>query len=158
MDTPENINNSLLQNDPVLNIVWEGSQFVRHSLALVNREHCANLIDSGLVDVTIVPYEKDSFLPDGNSKYEKLQAMDVRYKIQPDEAIANLPYVWIRHQWPPQAEPPKGAAWIIMQPWEYSSLRADFVDIFNNADEIWTPSIYSKNVLSIQEFPTKKFR
>ncbi|MGA2296552.1 MAG: glycosyltransferase [FCB group bacterium] len=127
-----------------LNIVWEGSQFVWHSLALINREHCSNLIDTGVAEVTIVPYEKDKFSPIGNPKYEKLYENDVRYKKQPEESIVKLPYVWIRHQWPPQPAPPPGAKWIIMQPWEYSVLREDFADIFKQADEVWTPSNFSR--------------
>jgi GT2 family glycosyltransferase/glycosyltransferase involved in cell wall biosynthesis/SAM-dependent methyltransferase len=129
---------------PKLNIVWEGSQFVYHSLALVNREHCANIIDSGLAELTIVPFENDTFAPEGNEKYEKLKTKDIRFKPEIDKEIAALPYVWIRHQWPPKDEKPQGAAWIINQPWEYSVLRKDFVPLFQQADEIWTPSSFSR--------------
>ena len=31
-----------------LNIVWEGSQFIYHSFALVNREICKNIANSGI--------------------------------------------------------------------------------------------------------------
>lgn len=129
---------------PQLNIVWEGSQFVYHSLALINREQCANLIDTGLANVTIVPYENDRFLPGGNPKYEKLKDNDIRFKKEVSKEVARLPYVWIRHQWPPNNEPPRGAKWIIMQPWEYTTLRKDFADLFKQADELWTPSTYSR--------------
>ncbi|MCX6153153.1 MAG: glycosyltransferase [Candidatus Kapabacteria bacterium] len=132
---------------PLLNIVWEGSQFVWHSLALINREHCSNLIDSGLYNITIIPYENDRFSPEDNSKFMKLQAHDIRYKDEPSEETASKPYVWIRHQWPPKFEEPKGAKWIIMQPWEFSQLRQDFVDLFKQADEIWTPSNFSRNAM-----------
>jgi len=129
---------------PKLNIVWEGSQFVYHSLALINREHCSNLLDSNQVNLTIIPYEEDNFSPENNEKYLRLYNNDIRYKADVVEEISNLPYLWVRHQWPPKAEPPKGAKWIIMQPWEFTSLRKDFVEIFNNADEIWTPSDYAR--------------
>ena len=132
------------ENYPKLNLVWEGSQFVYHSLALINREQCANIIDSDLVELTIIPYESDTFIPDGNQKYEKLKEMDIRFKPESPKEIASLPYCWIRHQWPPKTERPKGAKWIINQPWEYSVLRKDFVELFNQADEIWTPSNYSR--------------
>ena len=36
----ENNNNSDDKTFADLNIVWEGSQFIWHSLALINREHC----------------------------------------------------------------------------------------------------------------------
>ena len=129
---------------PELNIVWEGSQFVYHSLALINREHCSNIIDTNLADVHIIPYEKEHFEPEGNPKYEKLKSHDIRFKEEPPEEYKKLPYLWIRHQWPPNPEPPKGAKWVIMQPWEFSQLRQDFAEIFEKADEIWTPSNYSR--------------
>jgi len=129
---------------PEINIVWEGSQFVYHSLALINREQCSNIIDSGVADLTIVPYEDDTFKPDGNEKYEKLKRFDIRFKQDPEPRIQKLPYVWIRHQWPPAIEPPRGAKWIIYQPWEYSKLQQDFVELFKQTDELWTPSTYSR--------------
>jgi glycosyltransferase involved in cell wall biosynthesis/ADP-heptose:LPS heptosyltransferase/2-polyprenyl-3-methyl-5-hydroxy-6-metoxy-1,4-benzoquinol methylase/Flp pilus assembly protein TadD len=130
---------------PQINLVWEGSQFVVHSLALINREQCANVIESGVAEVTIVPYEPDQFSPEGNAKYELLAAHDIRHKAPVSDEVKKLPYVWVRHQWPPSADEPKGAKWVIQQPWEFSTLRSDFVEIFNRADEIWTPSNYSRN-------------
>lgn len=132
--------------NPQLNIVWEGSQFVFHSLALVNREHCTNILEAAQANLTIVPYENDQFQPDGNKKYEALFANDIRNKEETPQDIAQKPYVWIRHQWPPKDDAPLGAKWIIMQPWEFTQLRKDFVEIFNEADEIWTPSNFCRNV------------
>lgn len=141
-DTPIQDNSDI--KVPQLNIVWEGTQFRYHSLALINREHCLNLIESGIVNVTIIPYEPDQFHPEGNPKFEGLIKNDIRNKPKVEESIANLPYCWIRHQWPPKEEVPQGAKWIIMQPWEFSQLRKDFFEIFSRADEIWTPSNYSR--------------
>lgn len=129
---------------PQINIVWEGSQFVYHSLALINREHCLNIIETGAANLTIVPYEPDAFSPDMFPKYKKLKENDIRYKPDVPDEIARLPYVWIRHQWPPKGEAPRGAKWIIMQPWEYTCLLAEHAQIFKQADEIWTPSNYSR--------------
>lgn len=133
------------ENKTGLNIVWEGSQFIYHSLALINREHCHNIIQSGVANVTIIPYENDTFSPEGNAKYMLLKENDIRFKEEVPKDIAAKPYVWIRHQWPPKFDAPQGAKWIIMQPWEYSRLRKDFVQIFNQADEIWTPSTFCRN-------------
>lgn len=129
---------------PQINVVWEGSQFVYHSLALINRELCYNIIKSGTAEVTIVPYENDGFEPGGNPKYNLLRSHDIRFREEAAPDIQKLPYAWIRHQWPPKEEPPRGAKWIIMQPWEFSTHRKDFVEIFKNAEEIWTPSTYSR--------------
>ncbi|MEN6294910.1 MAG: glycosyltransferase [Chloroherpetonaceae bacterium] len=132
---------------PQLNIVWEGSQFVYHSLALINREECSNIIDAGVANLTIVPYEPDQFSFEISEKYKKLAQNDIRYKPEVSQEISHLPYVWIRHQWPPKAQPPAGAKWIIMQPWEFSQLTKEIAKIFQNADQIWTPSHYSRQCM-----------
>jgi glycosyltransferase involved in cell wall biosynthesis len=137
-------NQSVNKKEKFLNIVWEGSQFVYHSLALINREHCSNLIDANIANVTIIPYESDQFSYEERPKYKKLLENDIRYKNEVDENIAKLPYVWIRHQWPPKAEEPKGAKWIIMQPWEYTQIPKEILEIFKQADQIWTPSNFSR--------------
>lgn len=131
---------------PVLNLVWEGSQFVAHSLALINREHCYNVIRSGVADLTIVPYEHDEFPVQGNQKFEALQKHDIRYKGDTAPKNKLLPYVWVRHQWPPKFDAPQGARWIVMQPWEFSTLRKDFAEAFKEADEIWVPSTWVRDV------------
>ncbi|MCZ2132203.1 MAG: glycosyltransferase [Bacteroidetes bacterium] len=131
---------------PFINIVWEGSQFVHHSLALVNRELCSQILRSAAAELTIVPYEADTFATEGNSRYEQLASHDIRFKSSANDEIAALPYAWIRHQWPPNFEPPHGAKWIIMQPWEFSALRKDFAELFNAADEVWTPSDFCRRV------------
>lgn len=135
------------ENNPELNIVWEGSQFIYHSFALVNRELCSSIIDSGIANLTIIPYESDQFSPIGNEKFEKIASCDIRYKKEVPDEISRLPYLWIRHQWPPKKEPPLGAKWVIMQPWELSQLRKDFIDTFTQADQIWTPSNYSRQCM-----------
>lgn len=131
---------------PEANIVWEGSQFVYHSLALINREISDNIIKSEAAELTIVPYEDDQFFDPDNDKYLKLAQHDIRYKdINKISAEAKkLPYVWIRHQWPPKDVPPTGSKWIIMQPWEMTALPKKFVEIFNQADEVWTPSNFCR--------------
>lgn len=141
----EKINKELNEStSPKINVVWEGTQFVYHSLALVNREQCLGLINSGEVDLTIIPYEANTFDPTLNENYHKLIANDIRYKEISNKDLTNMPYVWIRHQWPPKNEIPLGSKWILMQPWEFTSIRKDFVETFNNANEIWTPSNYSR--------------
>jgi len=142
--------------EPELNVVWEGSQFVYHSLALINREHCSNLIDTGLVEVTIVPYETEQFLPQGNPKYEKLAKFDIRFREEPSEKVKKLPYLWVRHQWPPKTEPPQGAKWVIMQPWEFSTLPRRFVEFFQYADELWVPSNYTRQAFLNSGLPFNK--
>lgn len=136
--------NSLITTNKKINIVWEGSQFVYHSLALINRKICSELIKTPSVELTIIPYENDTFSPENNHELQLLQQFDIRYKSESDITVKKLPYLWIRHTWPPKKEIPQGAKWIIMQPWEFSAHRKDFVEIFQQVDEIWTPSLWSR--------------
>jgi len=139
----EHSNNQLNPLKAKLNIIWEGTQFVYHSLALINREVSFNMIKSGLVNLTIIPYEDDNFSPEGNTKFEILSNHHIDNKVE-EEDYSDLPYVWIRHQWPPQDDIPEGAKWIIMQPWEYTALRQDVYDVLKKAEEVWTPSNFSR--------------
>jgi glycosyltransferase involved in cell wall biosynthesis len=128
-----------------VHIFWEGTQFAITSLALVNRELCSSIIDSGVAELTIVPYEPDQFPANGNPKLEKLLAHDIRIKGFSLHDRARRPHVWVRHQWPPRPNPPGKAKWIIMYPWEYSAVPEYYVDVFNQTEEIWTPSNFSRN-------------
>jgi len=128
---------------PELNLVWEGTQMVYHSLALVNREITYELIDNEKIDLSIVPYEMDKIDPLSNRKFAKVFSKDIRIK-EEVEASKGKPFLWVRHQWPPKPEPPRGSKWVIMQPWELDVLPEDFITIFNEADEIWTPSNFSR--------------
>ncbi len=124
-----------------LGIVWEGTQFKFHSLALVNREHCFNLVRSGL-PVRLLPYEQEDFSPIGNQKYEALARCDERFS---GPLVAPPAPIWIRHTWPPMKTRPVGAGkWVVMQPWEYTAIPTEFVDIFKQTDEVWTPSHYCR--------------
>ncbi len=132
---------------PALHVIWEGSQFVTHSLALINRQHCLNLLKVPGVELTIVPYEQDQFAPEGDPELEQLARCDVRNKAVDWERLKGVPTVWVRHQWPPKAEAPPIGKWVIMQPWEFSHLRRDFVEIFSKAVEIWTPSTFAREAM-----------
>jgi glycosyltransferase involved in cell wall biosynthesis/Tfp pilus assembly protein PilF/ubiquinone/menaquinone biosynthesis C-methylase UbiE/pyruvate-formate lyase-activating enzyme/dTDP-glucose pyrophosphorylase len=120
------------------NIIWEGSQFVYHSLALVNREQSLRLINAGY-NVSIIPYETDQFKPDKNSPFIKI-AKHLRKKLPSVD-------VHIRHQWPPNLKAPEQGHWVIIQPWEFGSLPKEWVKIFSEkVDEMWVPSNYVRKV------------
>lgn len=139
-----------------VHIFWEGTQFAIHSFSLINRELCSSIIDSGVAELTIVPYEPDQFSIEGNPKFERLLAHDIRNKGLSIRDRAKRPHVWVRHQWPPRANPPGKAKWIIMYPWEYSAIPQFYADTFTLADEIWTPTQFSRNAfLSFGLDPSK---
>lgn len=115
-------------------IYWEGSQFVYHSLALINRELCLQLIDRGF-DVTIIPYENHQFKADVDTRFHKISERLTTTISRPAD-------IHVRHQWPPKfTAPPAGGHWVIIQPWEYGRLRKEWVEPMRELiDEIWIPS------------------
>ena len=130
-----------------VHILWEGTQLAAHSFAVVNRQHCANLLDWDVAELTLVPYEKDQFSPDPGTKLARLMAHDVRKKGLNLRERGARPHVWIRHTWPPKSKPPGNDRWVVMLPWEYSHLPIKHVETIKNAHEIWTPSSFSARAL-----------
>ena len=130
-------------------MVWEGSQFVHHSLALVNRELCLRLLEEGH-SVSILPYEPDQFGLEADPRFHKL-ASSVR---------ANLPRpaeVHLRHQWPLNTTPPAEGRWVVIQPWEYGSLPKEWIPIFRDqVDEIWVPSSWVRDCYIRSGVPAAK--
>ena len=116
-------------------IVWEGPQFVQHSLARVNREVCLRLIDSGQ-EVSVLPVEGNAPALRADSR---LQPIGDRVR----RSLAGPADVHVRHQWPPNFEAPAEGRWVMIQPWEFGALPSAWVQPMRDAvDEIWVPSAY----------------
>ncbi|MBT8342152.1 MAG: hypothetical protein KJP07_19270, partial [Desulfatitalea sp.] len=62
-----------IQIDSSQRIKWEGAQLTSHSLALINRELCLQLIDAGH-EVSIIRYEENDVAFDGDVRFEKIVA------------------------------------------------------------------------------------
>ena len=137
-------------------IFWEGTQFAVSSFSLINRELCSSIIDSGVAELTIVPYEPDQVSIAGNLKFEKLMAHDIRIKGLSIRDRSKRPHVWVRHQWPPRPNPPVKAKWIIMCPWEYSAIPKFYVDTFSLSEEIWTPTNFSRDAFVLSGIDPSK--
>jgi len=59
-----------IQEGPVRpRVRWEGTQFVWHSLAHVNRQFCLGLLHSGAFELSLTPYEKDQFKPGAHAPF-----------------------------------------------------------------------------------------
>lgn len=125
--------------DGSLSIRWEGSQFVHHSLAHVNRQLCVGLAKRGH-DLSIIPYEPDQFGP----------GMDPDLQILGQ--LTNAPLdaecqIHVRHQWPPNLVAPKEGRWVVVQPWEFGSPPRDWMPAFRErVDEIWAYTGYVRDM------------
>jgi GT2 family glycosyltransferase/glycosyltransferase involved in cell wall biosynthesis/Flp pilus assembly protein TadD len=119
-------------------IIWQGSQFVCHSLALVNRELCLQLIERNY-ELSIIPYEPDQFGAETDSRFTKLAAATGKTLSQPADIV-------VRHQWPPDFSPPPQGYWVMIQPWEFGSLPTDWIEpMRSQLDEIWVPTSYVRD-------------
>ncbi|MEO8464789.1 MAG: glycosyltransferase [Gammaproteobacteria bacterium] len=130
-----------------VHILWEGTQLAPHSFALVNRQHCGNLLDWDVAELTLIPYETDQFSPEPGTRLAHLMAHDVRRRGLNLRERAQRPHVWICHTWPPRRKPPGGDRRVVMLPWEYSRLPITHVETLKTAHEIWTPSTFSARAI-----------
>ncbi|MBP9212585.1 MAG: glycosyltransferase, partial [Bacteroidetes bacterium] len=124
------------KSEPV--IVWEGSQYVKHSLALINREMCIRLAKDK-VDLSLIPFGPDSYKP---------SAKDPESILRPffNKKVGDAD-IHVRLQWPPKFEAPASGRWVINQPWEFGILPKDWVDVFSRQiDEMWVISSYVRDV------------
>lgn len=129
---------------------WEGSQFVYHSLAHVNRELCRSLIAARSLDLEVIPYEASQFDAD---VIPALRPIAQRVGRKLTEATR----VHVRHQWPPRFDPPPEGAWVMVQPWEFGGIPQDWVaPMQEQVDEIWVPSSWVREGYIRSGIPAEK--
>jgi glycosyltransferase involved in cell wall biosynthesis len=121
-----------------LGIVWEGSFFVHHSLANINREVALRLAHRG-VDLGVIGFEQDEFPHTTERRYRLIA-----------QRLTHTPrtiHCHVRHRWPPDFSRPPAGAFILVQPWEFGSLpRAWLRPIARHVDEAWVYTHYIRDV------------
>ena len=132
-----------------IGLIWQGSFFVRHSLALVNRELSLALLERDAIDLGIQGYEPDAFGPEADPRF---QALADRVGRTPEGAAITL-----RHAYPPLFRRPSTARYVLIQPWEYGYLPVDWVrGIEQTVDEVWTPSSFVRQTYIDSGVPPSK--
>lgn len=130
------VNNAIAEReaDRRINLCWEGSQFVYHSLAHVNRQLCLRIGADQDIKLRIQPYEKDQFDP----RKELPAAIPlIEHVYRPLSRVD----VHLRHQWPPNFTPPTEGAWVMIQPWEFGGIPQEWLlPMRDLVDEIWVPT------------------
>ncbi|MBW2429336.1 MAG: glycosyltransferase, partial [Deltaproteobacteria bacterium] len=122
-------------------VMWEGSQFVNHSLALVNRELCIELAKRKDIELSLIPYEPDEF--GVGEDPARFGLIEERLR----KPLSGVVDFHVRHQWPPNFTPPPEGHWIIIQPWEFGALPKGWVEPMETlADELWVPSNHVRDV------------
>jgi len=113
-------------------IAWEGSFFLHHSLAGVNRAACRELLRLG-VDLALTPYEPDDLDPADVPADAHLKRLEHRPTKQP-------PVLRVRHRFPPDWTRRPGERLVVIQPWEFGAPPVEWVEGIRQVDELWVPS------------------
>lgn len=129
-------------------VAWEGTPFAHHSLSLINRELCVELLSNGY-ELSIVPFGEDHFKPGKKNRFARLHSK--RNKLLPSVDVH------VRHHWPPNLTPPEEGRWVVMQPWEFGSLPKSWVEAFaSQVDEVWAYTEYVRQVYVSSGIPANR--
>ena len=118
-------------------MLWHGSFFVQHSLALVNRELALALLKNpqfqDTFDLGIAPYEQENLSRESDPRFAPLAE---KHGYTPSDTQITL-----RHRWPPDFSAPSTGQLVLIQPWEFGSLPLSWVrEIGERVAEVWVPS------------------
>ena len=123
--------------DGILRGIWEGTQFVHHSLSIVNTSLASELTVRDDVELSLVPYEPATYGPDTDP--ERLAPVAARL----NAPLLGPPEFHVRHKWPPDFAAPPSGHWIVIQPWEFGRIPTAWVEpIQTKVDEVWVYSEY----------------
>lgn len=121
-----------------LGILWEGSLFAHHSFANINREVTSLLARRPDVDLGLVAYGPADAGTPADPRFRRVAAL-----------VGHEPstvHCHVRHRWPPDFERPDRGAFVLVQPWEFSSLpRAWVAAVAQAVDEWWVPSAFVRD-------------
>ncbi|HAA73711.1 TPA: hypothetical protein DCE37_01145, partial [Candidatus Latescibacteria bacterium] len=119
--------------------IWEGTQFVRHSLSIVNAAMAGGLLKDDRVELRLVPFETPTFGPQEDPERYGPIAEALQHQ------LSGAPDFHIRHKWPPDLAAPASGHWIMFQPWEFGRIPKAWVKpIQERVDEVWAYSFYVK--------------
>jgi glycosyltransferase involved in cell wall biosynthesis len=130
---------------------WVGAQFSWASLSLVNRELGRHLMASGEVELEAQSPRNDDFDPLATPRYH-----DYMRGLQ---ALKRPAAVCVRHEWPPNFVAPDEGAWVLIQPWEFGGLPADWIaPLREQIDEYWVPTHWIKDCAIQSGVPAHKIQ
>lgn len=120
-------------------VVWDGSYLDFGSLSHVNRELTSRVESKRHVRLQRVGRNP---LPGSASERPELQRLARQLTAQAPRNAT----ITVRHAWPPNMTAPESGAVVVMQPWEFGVLPADWVKALEQVDEVWANSTYVRRV------------
>ncbi|MDA8268763.1 MAG: glycosyltransferase [Actinomycetota bacterium] len=120
-------------------IRWMGDIYADHSLATVSRELCRELASDERIHVEARTTEKRPFPADSIRSLRAVRGIGRPAGTGP---VA----VEVRHRWPPDLSAPTAGALVLVQPWEFGGIPAEWIEpIHRHVDEVWVPTTWVKD-------------
>ena len=124
--------------DGRLRVRWCGDFYADSGFAKVNRDLCMALARDGRFDVEPVTAELPPY-PDDHR--EVVQRILSHHTTRPGTPVG----VEVRDGWPPNFAPAAQGRLVVMQPWEFGGVPADWVSGMQAADEVWVPTTWVRD-------------
>ncbi len=136
-----------------LRLRWEGDQFIRSSLALVNREMCLRLAARSDVELSV-----STGIDPWHTLTEEADPRVAALRAKAAASLSGPPDIVVRHHWPPDWRPPVEGELVVMQPWELSHLpRTDWIDgAAHGAADVWANSRFVRDAYVRSGVPAEK--
>ncbi|MDA8074607.1 MAG: glycosyltransferase [Actinomycetota bacterium] len=132
-----------------LRVRWCGDFYADSGFAKVNRDLCMALARDELFDVEPVTAEPPPY-PDDHR--EVVQRILAHHTTRPGAPVE----VEVRDGWPPNFAAPARGRLVIMQPWEFGGVPADWVRGVEAADEVWVPTTWVRDCYVRSGVPSDK--
>ena len=132
-------------------VAIEGSFFDLGSLSNVNRALLKALQDDA--NVTVGGVSKILLPRQELSNREFIEISDRVFRSSSPQTA-----VTVRHEWPPRWDRPTRGAWVLIQPWEFGAIPAEWVEQIKNVDQVWCPTSYVERLYLNGGVPSKKLK
>jgi glycosyltransferase involved in cell wall biosynthesis len=117
-----------------------GPLFVHSSLARINRELAAALLESQNLCACLEPH---GFATRRHADFTRSESFEIGLMRRPPAMRLT-----IRHHWPPNFRRPARGRLAVILPWEYGAVPRRWIDGIRRAvDEVWVPSAFVRQVL-----------
>jgi glycosyltransferase involved in cell wall biosynthesis len=128
-----------------------GPLFVHSSLARINRELAAALLESPHIGACLEPH---GFATRRHADFPRAESLEIGLMRRPPEMRLT-----IRHHWPPNFRRPSQGRLAMILPWEYGAVPRRWIEgIRRSVDEVWVPSDFVRQVLVAGGAPAERVR
>lgn len=137
-----------------INIRFVSKIYDNHSLAIVTRKLCLELLNNKNINISIVPLDK--FNPENKVNKEEILKLKPLFNKELKKCD-----VEIRHTYPPILSWPSdpNTKVVYIQPWEYNRMPLEWKNLFQDfADAVFVPSTWVANVYASAGINHKKIK